>query len=135
MKNNIGLIAVISALLLTGAGCGSSATNQSVTNNTPVPTNPTPTVTTPQQPTVKTNEPSSVTIQNFSFNPVTLNVKKGTTVTWTNNDSVPHQIKSDTFNSDVLSNGQNYSFTFNAAGTFDYSCAIHPSMTGKIIVE
>jgi plastocyanin len=76
-----------------------------------------------------------VNIQNFAFNPATLIVKKGTTVTWTNNDPAQHQIKSTTFNSGQLSKGQSFSFTFNDTGTFDYSCAIHPSMTGKIIVE
>lgn len=79
--------------------------------------------------------PDAVSIQNFAFNPGTLTIKKGETVTWTNNDSVLHQIKSDTFNSNPLSQGQTFSFTFNDTGTFNYSCAIHPSMTGKIIVE
>ena len=78
---------------------------------------------------------NAVNIQNFAFSPATLTIKKGTAVTWTNNDSAPHQIKSITFNSGQLSKGQTFSFTFNDAGTFDYSCAIHPSMTGKIIVE
>jgi len=78
---------------------------------------------------------NTVNIQNFSFNPVVLTIKKGTTVTWTNNDSATHQIKSDTFNSSGLTNGQTFSFTFTNVGSFDYSCAIHPSMTGKIVVE
>ena len=78
---------------------------------------------------------NAVNIQNFAFNPGTLTVKKGTTITWNNNDSAQHQIKSTTFNSSQLSKGQSFSFTFNDTGTFDYSCAIHPSMLGKIIVE
>lgn len=78
---------------------------------------------------------NAVDIQNFSFTPSTLTIKKGTTVTWTNNDSTPHQIKSATFNSGQLSKGQTFSFTFADAGTFAYSCAIHPSMTGTIVVE
>lgn len=89
-------------------------------------------------PTIK-QEPimgsTSISIQNFAFNPGTLTVKKGATVTWINNDSAPHQIKSGSFNSTQLTNGQNFSFTFTTSGTFDYSCAIHPSMTGKIVVE
>lgn len=82
--------------------------------------------------TTKTN---TVLIQNFAFNPETLTVKKGDEVTWTNNDSTIHQIKSDTFNSQELSNGQSFSFTFNDTGTFNYSCLIHPSMQGKIVVN
>ena len=77
----------------------------------------------------------TVSIVNFSFQPTPLTVTVGTTVVWTNNDSVPHQIKSDTFNSNPLSQGQTFSFTFQTAGTYDYSCAIHPAMHGQIIVK
>lgn len=78
---------------------------------------------------------STISIENFSFNPATLIVKKGTTVTWVNNDQAPHQIKSNAFNSIVLNTGQDFSFIFQDAGTFDYLCSIHPSMVGKIIVQ
>jgi plastocyanin len=78
---------------------------------------------------------NSIEIKGFAFNPASLTVKKGTTVTWTNSDSASHQIKSASFNSTTLATGQSFSFTFVDAGAFDYSCSIHPSMTGKIIVE
>jgi len=123
-------IIVLSLLLLIGtialAGCGLSGG----TRNTPADTvvNPMPAV-------GLLAEVSSVNIQNFAFYPATLTIKKGATVTWTNNDSAPHQIKAPTFNSSMLGQGQNFSFTFNEAGVFDYICAIHHSMTGKIIVE
>jgi len=77
---------------------------------------------------------ASVSIKNFAFNPTPLTVKVGTTITWINSDSMAHQIKSATFNSVALSNGQNFQFTFSTVGEYDYSCAIHPSMLGKIIV-
>jgi plastocyanin len=77
----------------------------------------------------------TITIQNFTFNPGTLTVKQGTKVTWTNQDSAPHKIKSATFNSGELKQGDTFDFTFNDKGSFDYSCSIHPSMTGKIVVE
>jgi plastocyanin len=97
---------------------------------------PTPDTSNTPVPTVESSVTSNtVNIQNFTFNPATLTVKKGTTVTWTNNDSVAHQLKSAAFNSTGLTNDQTFSFTFTTAGTFDYACAIHPSMTGKIIVE
>lgn len=79
--------------------------------------------------------PNSVSIQNFAFNPQTLTVKAGTTVIWTNSDSVTHSIKSSTFNSAGLGNGDTFKFIFNTPGTFDYSCGIHPAMTGTIIVQ
>ena len=78
---------------------------------------------------------NTINIKNFSFNPNTITIKKGTTVTWINQDSTIHTVKSDTFNSPDLNQGDKFQFTFNNAGTFNYSCGIHPSMTGKIVVE
>jgi len=76
-----------------------------------------------------------VTIRDLAFNPITLTVDVGTTVTWNNEDSAVHDIQSDTFNSPVLSKGGSFSHTFDQAGTFEYYCNIHPAMTGKIIVK
>lgn len=78
---------------------------------------------------------NTVTIQNFSFNPGTLTVPQGAKVTWINQDAATHKIKSDTFNSSDLNQGDTFEFTFTTKGTFNYSCAIHPSMTGIIVVE
>lgn len=132
MKKIILSITVLFALLVL-SGCGSTINNSNSTN-TPTKTE-TNKISTSSDSTQTSASASTVNIQNFAFNPATLSIKKGSTVTWTNNDSVPHQIKSATFNSGQLSNGQSFSFTFNGVGTFDYSCAIHPSMLGKIIVE
>lgn len=82
-----------------------------------------------------TVEANAVTIKNFAFNPGTLTVKAGTKVTWTNQDAATHHIKSDTFSSNDLNQGDKFEFTFNDKGSFDYHCAIHPSMIGKIVVE
>lgn len=89
---------------------------------------------TTQQPQINVGV-NTVIIKNFAFSPGTLTVKQGTKVTWTNQDSAPHKIKSDTFNSSNLNNGDAFSYTFNSKGSFDYICSIHPSMSGKIIVE
>ncbi len=78
-----------------------------------------------------------VSISDFSFSPVAITVKKGTTVTWTNNDSISHTVTSDTEhgpNSSTVSSGQTYSFTFNDEGTFNYHCSIHPQMQGTVTV-
>jgi len=79
---------------------------------------------------------NSVAIQNMAFNPTTLTVPVGTTVTWKNLDNVTHHIVSDTgaFESSDLTNGQTFNFTFNKAGNYPYHCSIHPSMTGTIVV-
>ncbi len=82
-----------------------------------------------------TSQTVSVDIKGFAFNPATITVKQGQTVRWTNDDSVPHTVKFDSFQSQTLSNGDSYEHTFTEApGEYDYSCAIHPYMTGKVIV-
>lgn len=97
--------------------------------------------TTPTQATTQptTQNETAITINNFAFSPQELTIKIGTKVTWTNQDNVQHQIVNDpsgeTFKSDLLSNGQSYSFTFDKAGTYMYHCSPHPSMTAKIIVQ
>jgi len=84
---------------------------------------------------VQTFAANTVSIKNFAFNPGTLTVKAGTTVTWTNEDQVSHQIKSDMFNSNLLKQGNSFQFTFAQKGSYQYSCAIHPFMKGRIVVE
>ncbi len=78
----------------------------------------------------------SVSIKNFAFDPPTITIKTGTTVTWTNDDSVSHTVTSDgNFDSGTLDRGETFSHTFDEEGTFSYICTIHPRMTGKIIVK
>lgn len=79
-----------------------------------------------------------VSIRNFAFVPATITVKRGDTVVWTNNDSVPHSVTGDggDIASPTLKPGQSYSFKFTAGDTsFIYHCGFHPSMTGKVVVE
>jgi plastocyanin len=77
----------------------------------------------------------SVTIKNFAFTPATITIKAGATVTWTNQDNAPHDIKVNNFNSPLLKTGESFNYQFNTAGTYDYICGVHPAMTGQIIVE
>jgi plastocyanin len=86
-------------------------------------------------PSIAGAQNAAISIENFSFNPATLTITAGTTVTWTNNDNATHTIKSPGFNSQDLAHGQTFAFKFDAKGTYDYSCGIHPAMTGEIIVQ
>ena len=81
--------------------------------------------------------PANVTLSGFAFSPATVTVPAGTKVTWTNKDSTTHTVTSNTgaFDSGNVPVGGTFSFTFSRAGTFQYHCNIHPSMTGKIIVQ
>ena len=100
-------------------------TNQTETNQTQ-----------PTQNTTVTSSTSSVTISNFSFNPSSLTVKKGTMVTWTNQDPTLHTVTGDNGgpSSQKIPQGTSYDYTFNTVGNFIYHCSIHPSMTGVVTV-
>lgn len=78
---------------------------------------------------------NQITIKDFKFTPETLNVKVGTIINWVNEDSAPHIVKFEGFESQSLQTGESYSYTFDTAGTYAYHCSLHPSMKGNIIVE
>jgi plastocyanin len=80
---------------------------------------------------------ATVTIDNFTFEPQRLTVRVGTTVTWVNQDDIPHALASNTkvFKSQALDTDDKFSFTFATPGVYDYFCSIHPHMTGTIVVE
>ena len=79
---------------------------------------------------------AQVKIANFTFDPPILTVKAGTTVTWVNADDIPHVVteKDGKFRSSALDTDDKFSQTFSTAGTVEYFCAIHPHMTGKIVL-
>jgi plastocyanin len=77
-----------------------------------------------------------IVLDNFSFSPAAATVPAGVTVTWTNRDDVPHNIVSTEkkFASPVLDTNQQFSYRFDAPGTYPYYCSLHPKMTGRIVV-
>jgi len=80
---------------------------------------------------------TEVKIDNFAFAPHRVVVKAGTTVTWINDDDIPHTIASSTklFKSNALDTKDKFSFTFTTPGAYEYFCSLHPHMTGTIVVE
>lgn len=82
----------------------------------------------------------SIDIKDFAFSPEKITVKKGTKVTWTNEDTVAHTVTSDEdspqkgLDSGNLAKGKTYSFTFEQVGEFSYHCAPHPNMIGSVEV-
>lgn len=79
----------------------------------------------------------TVRIDGMRFEPASITVEPGTTVTWVHGSSMPHTVSGngDGPRSSTLYGGQQYSHTFDAAGRYDYSCDFHPSMKGDVIVE
>lgn len=77
---------------------------------------------------------TQVSIKDFKFQPAQATIKKGDTVTWTNEDGTVHNVKFADGQSPGLQNGGTYSKKFDTTGSFDYSCGIHPSMHGTVKV-
>jgi plastocyanin len=119
-------VIVIIALSLAGVSCGGSATTTTTTAGA---------ATTSSQ--AGGAGGTQVTIQNFAYDPATITVHVGDTVTWTNKDSVNHTVTADNgeFSSDPLGQGATFSFTFTKAGSYPYHCTIHPYMTGTVVVQ
>ena len=86
------------------------------------------------QPSAGTQE---IVMDNFGFSPASAAVPAGATVTWTNHDDVPHNVVNTErkFKSPVLDTDQQFSHAFATPGTYRYFCALHPRMTGQIVVE
>ena len=79
-----------------------------------------------------------IEIKDFAFNPQTLTVKSGETVTWTNRDEEPHTVVSvgkKFKKSTALDTDQTFAITAGEPGTYAYFCSVHPKMTGAIVVE
>jgi plastocyanin len=80
-----------------------------------------------------------VAMSGYAFSPATLAVTAGSTVTWTNQDTAPHDAKTTSapaaFHSPMLNKGGSWSFTFTTPGTYAYYCTVHPNMTARIVVR
>jgi len=125
------------------------AAQNSVKGFTPTPTvTPTSTSTPTPKPTsapTQTPRPTQATVDvsmiHFSFVPTNITVSAGTTITWTNNDSVNHTVTADNgmFDSGIVGPGGEFSFTFDTVGTFLYYCKLHGApggigMSGTVVV-
>ena len=134
-KNRLALVIALLALLagaLAASACGGGSKEKA----TPAATSPAGTPKATQAATTPGAQGASVEIKNFAFEPKTVTIKLGQTVTWTNQDSTTHTVTGDGgIDSDDLSKGKSYSKTFDTEGAFDYHCSPHPQMTGQVIVQ
>jgi len=79
----------------------------------------------------------NIGIREFMFEPKDLTVAVGTKVTWVNDDQIPHTVAEThkVFRSGALDTNDSFSWVFNTPGEYDYFCALHPQMIGKIVVS
>jgi plastocyanin len=129
----VGVVALAVAGCGGGGGSGSSSTPTAAAPASTAPASTAP---------ASGGSTAKVSMKNIAFNPQTVTVSKGTTVVWTNDDSVNHDVTKKSgpgpdFSSGNgnLAGGDTYKQTFNTAGTINYVCTIHPGMTGKIVVK
>jgi plastocyanin len=119
------LLALCAVVALAAAGCGSSDSSSTSSGSTST--------------AAASTSGGGVTIkmQNIAFDPKAVTVKVGQKVTWTNDDSVDHNVTSqsgETIKSDNFGKGGTFSFTPNKAGKISYVCTLHPGMTATLTV-
>jgi len=134
-------LTVVTTLLLLAAACGSDTSSPT----SPQPATPQPATAPPATPAPSpTPSAASVTIPmgasslgDKAYVPASLDVAVGSTVTWINTDSISHTSTSNGsgWDSGIVAPGAQFSFAFQTAGTFQYHCAIHPGMTGTVVVR
>jgi len=76
-------------------------------------------------------------IRNYKYNPSIISIPRGATVTWLNDDRVNHTAtaKNSEWDSTIIHSEESQSLKFNAPGTYNYYCTIHPYMTGTLTVR
>ena len=128
------LIGVLTLIILVGgfALISSSGNDKSSMNGMDMSSNS-------SQSNSQATEPNTVTMKNIDYTVKELTVKKGTTVTWRNDDTAQHDVNfddqaMDSADSKLLDQGQTYQYTFNEVGTFNYHCTPHPFMKAKVVV-
>jgi YVTN family beta-propeller protein len=83
-----------------------------------------------------TGDGTKVSIANFAFAPAAITVKRGTTISWSNDDGSPHAVafKDGSAGAKNLLPKDSFSRAFDTAGSFDYFCSFHPYMQAKVVV-
>jgi plastocyanin len=125
------LLALCGVVALAAAGCGGSNSSSTSSGSSSSASTSTP---------AASSSGGGVTIkmQNIAFAPKAVTVKVGQKVTWTNEDTVDHNVTSqsgETIKSDNFGKGGTFSFTPKKAGTIKYVCTIHPGMTATLTVS
>lgn len=132
------LLAITSILLLVGC---SQAPAPPATIPTPanipaqVPASPPPEINAPPIPTTpQIYDSAEVRIRNGAFEPATVTIDVGGTVSWINDDSTPHAIKFEGYETKPISPGGKESVTLAIPGTLEYTSGANPAMKGTIVV-
>jgi plastocyanin len=141
MKKSFSALCAFLVLGLPVAGCGGGDDNNSDTGSA-APASTTQTTKSGGSGGASAKS-TNVTMKDISFQPSSVTVPKGGTVTWTNEDTVGHDVtqtggpgpKFKSGGPGGLNNGDTFKHTFNTPGTIKYVCTVHPGMAGTVIVK
>ena len=143
MSRLLALLLALVALAVVAAGCGGGDDDNGDSGNGG---GNAPAAEEPAAPTAEdeggggsggTGPGTQVSMKDIKFNPGTVTIKAGGKVTWTNDDSVGHDVTADDFESGSpggIDGGSTFSHTFKKPGTYDYVCSVHPGMKGAVKV-
>jgi plastocyanin len=142
MRRLLALLLTLFAVAVVAAGCGGGDDNDSDGGdgggNAPAAEEPAaPTAEDGGGGSGGTGPGTQVTMKDIKFNPGTVTIKAGGKVTWTNDDSVGHDVTGDDFESGSpggIDGGSTFSHTFKKPGTYAYVCSVHPGMEGTVKV-
>jgi plastocyanin len=143
MRRLLALLLTLLALAVVAAGCGGGDDDDGDSGNGG---GNAPAAEEPAAPTAEddgggsggTGPGTQVSMKDIKFNPGTVTIKAGGKVTWTNDDSVGHDVTADDFESGSpggIEGGSTFSHTFKKAGTYNYVCSVHPGMKGTVKVS
>ncbi len=103
-----------------------------------VTTSPTPeAATSTQSEAAESDDAVTISMKDIKFVPQTAEARVGQTITWTNDDTAPHNVTAEDgadFKSDTLNKGDTFDFTPKQAGPINYVCTIHPKQTGRLLI-
>jgi plastocyanin len=146
MRRLLALLLALVVLAVVAAGCGGGDDDgDSGNGGGNAPAAEEPAAEEPAAPTAEdggggsggTGPGTQVSMKDIKFNPGTVTIKAGGKVTWTNDDSVGHDVTADDFESGSpggIDGGSTFSHTFKKAGTYNYVCSVHPGMKGSVKV-
>ena len=133
MTRVLAAVLACAALVLAAAGCGGGSSSSSSSKTSTSSGSPTST----GSASSSSGGAVEIKMQNIQFSPASATVKVGQKVKWVNEDTVAHNVTSQsggTIKSSDFGHGGTFTFTPKTAGTIKYVCTLHPGMNGTLIV-
>ena len=128
MRRAVSLLLVAGSIaVVAGCGGGSGSSTSSSTSGAATAESSAP-----------ARSSAKVDISDFAYDPKTITLKAGGTITWTNSDSAEHTATSDdqkTFDTGTLNQGDSKTITLKTPGKYTYVCSFHPFMHGTVVVQ